>query len=198
MGGGSHELSVFMFYPVRPPTWQGCSTMAYIIQKYGLNSKINFPATIIACTNKILRSATAALVAAAFSLMLPGIGAAGGGPEQGKTAPMFNLPARTNSEKGVSIDVAPVGFAFDKPARFSVALNTHSGSLNFDLTENSFLEDDKGNLHKPTGWDGSPPGGHHRSGVLSFPSVGAGAKHIKITIRNVSGVPERVFEWALR
>lgn len=77
------------------------------------------------------------------------------------------------------------------------SINTHQGSLDFDLTKISHLEDHKGNMYQPLSWGGSSPGGHHRSGTLSFPRLTEKTKFIKLIIKNVYNVPERVFKWKL-
>jgi hypothetical protein len=107
----------------------------------------------------------------------------------------FDLSAKINSESFVSIEVKPNDFSLDKTVRFDVSINTHQGSLDFDLTKISYLEDDKGNIYQPLSWEGSPPGGHHRSGTLSFPRLSEKTKFIKLTIKNVYNVPERIFKW---
>jgi len=81
--------------------------------------------------------------------------------------------------------------------KFDVSMNTHQGSLDLDLTKISFLEDDKGNMYQPLSWEGSPPGGHHRSGTLGFPRLREKTKFIKLIIKSVYDVPERVFKWEL-
>ena len=107
----------------------------------------------------------------------------------------LDLSAKINSENFVSIEIKPTDLSFSKPIKFDVSMNTHQGSLDFDLTKISHLEDDKGNIYKPLGWEGSPPGGHHRSGTLAFPGLSGKNKFIKLIIKNVNNVPERVFKW---
>ncbi len=109
----------------------------------------------------------------------------------------LDLSTKINSENFVSIEIKPIDFSFNKPIKFDVSMNTHQGSLDSDLTKISFLEDDKGNIYQPLSWEGSPPGGHHRSGTLSFPRLSEKTKFIKLIIKNVYDVPERVFKWEL-
>ncbi len=148
--------------------------MLTIIQKYGLHAKAARDAFVVLA------------VVFGFSFLSSASQAA------------VDLPAQLNKENRVSIKVKPVEFEFGKPANFAVSLNAHSGSLDFDLTKISVLEDDKGGIYRPTGWDGSPPGGHHRSGTLSFPQIATGTKVIKLTVRDIYDVPERIFEWVLQ
>lgn len=110
----------------------------------------------------------------------------------------FDLPAKINNENFVAIEVKPIKFSYNKTdVKFDIIIDTHQGSLDFDLTKISVLEDDKGNFYNPLGWEGSPPGDHHRSGILSFPKLSERTKFIKLTLKNVYDVPERVFEWSL-
>ncbi|MBI2980610.1 MAG: hypothetical protein HYY41_07330, partial [Chloroflexi bacterium] len=82
-----------------------------------------------------------------------------------------------------------------------VAMNTHSVDLDqYNLGELATLKDDAGNQYTPVSWDAAP-GGHHRSGQLSFPvpdSVNQKkAKYIEIVIRDVAGIEQRVLKWEL-
>ena len=109
----------------------------------------------------------------------------------------FDLPAKENDENGVSIEAKPIDFSFDKQIKFDIAINTHQGSLDFDMTKISVLEDDKGNKYQPLTWQGSEPGGHHRYGVLTFPELNQDTLYIKLTVKDVYGVAERIFSWEL-
>jgi len=74
----------------------------------------------------------------------------------------------------------------------------HSGRrFRQDLVAVCTLKDSSGREYRPTSWDGSPPGGHHRSGVLEFPELGDAAQSITLVIREVANVPERVFNWSI-
>lgn len=110
---------------------------------------------------------------------------------------IIDLPTKINDENGVSIEVTPMDFSLGSPVKFDVALDTHQGDLDFDMVEISLLKDGSGNVYLPLNWDGSPSGGHHRKGVLTFPKLKGEAKHIELIIKNVYNVPERVFTWTL-
>ncbi len=107
------------------------------------------------------------------------------------------LQTKTNDEGRVSFEVTPIDFSYDKPVSFEISIDTHIDSLDFDLTEISVLEDDDGNKYNPIKWEGSSPGGHHRTGILSFPKLNGQTKYIKLVIKDVYGIPERVFVWNL-
>ncbi len=84
-----------------------------------------------------------------------------------------------------------------KPAKFEVRMNTHSVTLNNDLVAACTLKDDRGREYQPTNWQGSPPGGHHRKGILEFPELNGNTGKITLVIREVANVPERTFEWSV-
>jgi len=104
---------------------------------------------------------------------------------------------KSNKQNSVRVDVRPVQLLPGKPAKFEIRMNTHSGDLSQDLVAACTLKDNSGREYHPTSWDGSPPGGHHRSGVLEFSELGEGAESITLVIREVANVPERVFNWSI-
>lgn len=104
---------------------------------------------------------------------------------------------KSNKQNRVRVDVRPVQLLPGKPAKFEIRMNTHSGDLSQDLVAACTLKDNSGREYHPTSWDGSPPGGHHRSGVLEFSELGEGAESITLVIREVANVPERVFNWSI-
>ena len=85
---------------------------------------------------------------------------------------------------------------------FRVALDTHTVELDgYDLRQLAVLRIDQGREVRPSGWD-APQGGHHREGTLTFPAIAAdgspvigSAGTLELVIRDVAGVPERVFRW---
>jgi len=103
----------------------------------------------------------------------------------------------SNRENSVRIDVIPVQLTFDQPAKFEIRLNTHSVNLSQDLVTVSTLTDSNGKKYLPSKWDGSPPGGHHRSGILEFPAINGKPESVTLTIREVASVPERTFTWKI-
>ncbi len=111
-----------------------------------------------------------------------------------KTSGVIRLPSRTEAQGGVSFEVTPLDFTFDSPIIFEIKIDTHSGSLDFEMTEISTLLDDRGNELQALKWEGSPPGGHHRSGTLFFPKLNDQAKKMKLIIEYI---PLRIFKWDL-
>jgi succinate dehydrogenase hydrophobic anchor subunit len=106
-----------------------------------------------------------------------------------------NLPAITNEQAGISFTATPLDFSFNELGKFEIKIDTHTGSLDFDLTKISVLEDENGNQYQPLDWQGSLPGGHHREGILTFAQLKKPAKSIKLIIQDVSA--PRIFEWDL-
>lgn len=105
---------------------------------------------------------------------------------------------QSNNENGVRVDAMPVELKAGNEVRFEVRLNTHSVALDQDLTTISSLKDNKGNTFRAIGWDGSPPGGHHRSGTLSFPALAQGTETVTLIIKGVGKDSERIFSWQVQ
>lgn len=123
-------------------------------------------------------------------------------PETTK-APQAAALTQTNNEGEVTVEVtwqgASAGLVFE------VVMDTHSVDLDgYDLMTLAVLRTDQGQEVKPSGWD-APKGGHHRRGTLAFPDkaadgsplIGPNTRTIELVIRDVAGVPERVFKWTL-
>jgi len=47
-------------------------------------------------------------------------------------------------------------------------------------------------------WKGSPPGGHHRKGVLFFPALEKPVKSVTLIIRDLADSPETTFTWEVQ
>lgn len=97
---------------------------------------------------------------------------------------------------GITFTIAPVAYSDNQSLLFDIRIDTHRGSLDFNLEEIVVLETSNGNEYIPLSWDGSPAGGHHRSGRLSFPIVDEDIS-FKLMIYGVGGISERVFMWTL-
>jgi len=82
---------------------------------------------------------------------------------------------------------------------FEVRMNTHSVDLDgYKVDSLSVLQVDGGKALEPLGWFKPGGGGHHISGVLKFKGpLPDKAETLKLTIRGIAEVPERVFEWNL-
>jgi len=125
-------------------------------------------------------------VPAVFILIILGLALDAGAYEQ-----------KSSRENSVRVDAVPVQLASGLQAKFEIRMNTHSVDLSQDMIAVSTLKDDKGKEYSPVNWKGSPPGSHHRSGVLEFPALEGNPQSITLTIRNIAKVPERIFEWKI-
>jgi hypothetical protein len=96
------------------------------------------------------------------------------------------------SEGGVTFSIKLVDYI--DSIGFQMRIDTHQGALDFDLTEISTLMVG-GTVYEPLSWEGSPPGGHHRSGELVFPTGGE-LGPFRLVIRDVYGVAERIFDFS--
>lgn len=107
-----------------------------------------------------------------------------------------------DEQGAVSVAVTPLnvdqgGATLD----FEVAMNTHSVDLSMDLAGLATLATDAGQTVAAIAWD-APQGGHHVSGVLSFPAGAegkdllAGATQLTLSLRDVDAA-ERTFTWNL-
>jgi len=112
-------------------------------------------------------------------------------------ASVWAYERRSSNATNVRVDVVPVQLSSGKPAKFEIRMNTHSVGLSYDMVTISILKDDQGREYRASVWNGSPPGGHHRSGVLEFPAIANGSKSVTLYIKNIANVAERVFEWKI-
>ena len=107
------------------------------------------------------------------------------------------FPPRENEGGEVTVIVTPQILEVDKQPKFQIVFDTHSVNLDFDVGELAKLIDDKGNNYTNPIWEGSPPGGHHRSGSVSFRETLKETSQVKLVLQNISGIKERVFQWDL-
>jgi hypothetical protein len=134
------------------------------------------------------------LVLASLALAAPGVVSAQSAPS---AAPKV-FAAQTSRDGGVTVKVTPKNLARGASTwDFEVVLDTHSGDLGQDLAKSAVLIDGRGREHAPTAWTGSPPGGHHREGVLSFKPLDSETDSLTLRIRDVGGVSQRSFRWQL-
>lgn len=99
---------------------------------------------------------------------------------------------KTNIEGGMTVAVTPKKNA-DGSWEFTVAIDNHSQNVMQDLVAVSSLTDAVGRQQPPKAWEGDPPGGHHRRGVLKFGPLSAAPA--RLTIRDLGGIPQRTFVW---
>ncbi len=108
-----------------------------------------------------------------------------------------------DQQGAVTVAVTPLNLETTnvETVSFEVAMDTHSVDLSMDLATLATLTTENGNEVLATEWD-AEMGGHHVSGILSFPVVVdgtdllQGASELELIIRDVDA-PERVFSWQL-
>jgi hypothetical protein len=109
------------------------------------------------------------------------------------------LDARSSSAAGVTVKVTPRDVSPQATVwQFAVVLDTHTQDLGDDLVKNAALVDAQGGRHPPLAWEGAPPGGHHRAGVLRFKGLGAQADALELQILRPGEQAPRVFRWKLK
>ncbi|MCR4263461.1 MAG: hypothetical protein NUV98_01950 [Candidatus Roizmanbacteria bacterium] len=108
------------------------------------------------------------------------------------------LESQINSEGSVEVEVTPLSVSHTSDRwEFSIVISTHSVELDQDLTEVSVLIDEGGNEYESLTWEGSPPGGHHREGVLSFKPISPMPGKITLRLKGIGTIAERNFVWEL-
>ncbi|HCM38100.1 MAG: hypothetical protein UV61_C0009G0038 [Candidatus Gottesmanbacteria bacterium GW2011_GWB1_43_11] len=105
---------------------------------------------------------------------------------------------RENSGGNVTVSITPVRLTPGTQPQFQIAFETHSVELDFDVAKITTLTDQQGQQFPIPIWDGAPPGGHHRQGILTFPqTLNTSVKSLNLTLTDIAGIPERKFTWDL-
>jgi hypothetical protein len=106
---------------------------------------------------------------------------------------------RVSDEAAVVVDITPLNLdRAQGELAFQVGLNTHSVDLSYDLSQMAVLRTSHGVEITALTWEGPTTGGHHVSGLLTFPAVElSGAEWIEVVVMGVADVPERTFRWEL-
>ena len=100
---------------------------------------------------------------------------------------------QTSNEHGIKVTVAPknnMAATWD----FEVTMESHIQSLNDDLAKSSVLVAD-GTQYAPLSWEGAPPGGHHRKGLLRFKAIVLQPRSVELQLRLARDVTPRSFKW---
>lgn len=115
--------------------------------------------------------------------------------EQKNTKQIFEI--KTDEQASVTVVVTPTDLSPNsKEWKFDIVMNTHSIELDQDITKIATLVDDQGKEYKPTRWEGSGAGGHHREGVLIFNQISPMPESVELKIFDISDVV-RNFTWRL-
>jgi hypothetical protein len=138
----------------------------------------------------MLRLLSALLIGAlAFGFVLLNI-------DPSSAAPVF--AAQSSDEAGVRVVVTPMALGPGVAIwEFEVMMDTHSKPLDEDLAQAAVLVDEAGRRYRPVAWQGDPPGGHHRKGILQFSAPAEMPKSVELQIDDVGGPGTRAFSWKL-
>jgi hypothetical protein len=107
------------------------------------------------------------------------------------------LAAQSNDAGGVRLVVTPKSVSVSV-WEFEVVMDTHTKPLDADLAKTAVMLDDDGRRYAPLAWQGDPPGGHHRKGVLRFAAPKEQIKSFELQIQDLGGVNKRVFQWTMK
>ncbi len=131
------------------------------------------------------------LIGFVFAAMVAGVTSMGNAAEAG-------LAPQTSNERGVKVAVTPPNFLKEaKTWDFEVTLEAHTQALSEDLAKSSTLIAD-GKQYAPLGWEGAPPGGHHRKGLLHFKAITPQPPSVELQIRLTGEAAPRNFQWLLK
>jgi hypothetical protein len=109
------------------------------------------------------------------------------------------LAPQSSQEGGVTVRVTPLDISADaKSWSFEVVLDTHSQDLADDLTQTAAVIDEAGRSHAPLAWEGAPPGGHHRKGVLRFAPITPPPAALELRVQRPGEPKPRTFRWPLK
>src|SRR3989344_2186555 len=100
------------------------------------------------------------------------------------------------SKKSGVVEVTATPKLTNLEYEFDISLNTHSTELNYDLITISSLTNEKGQIVKPSRWEGDDSGGHHRFGTLTFPKFNGRPKTLNLIISQIGGIGVD-FKWKL-
>ena len=108
-----------------------------------------------------------------------------------------NLAQQSSSDRGVTVRVKPIDVASTAGTwSFDIVLETHSQELSDDLMRVATLNGGSG-ARSPTAWEGDPPGGHHRKGVLRFAPIKPAPDAVELRIQRPGENAPRSFRWRL-
>jgi hypothetical protein len=106
------------------------------------------------------------------------------------------LPAQSSSATGVTVKATPR--TLSGPVwEFEVVFDTHTRELKDDVAKSASLVAG-GRTIAPAGWEGDPPGGHHRKGVLKFNAIEPRPQAIELRIERPGEPEARSFRWQLK
>jgi hypothetical protein len=106
------------------------------------------------------------------------------------------LPAQSSSAAGVTVKATPRSLS-GPVWEFELTFDTHSQALNDDPAKSARLHA-AGASASPLAWQGDPPGGHHRNGVLRFKAFTPKPAALELRLQRAGESSPRVFRWPLK
>ncbi len=106
-----------------------------------------------------------------------------------------SLPAQSSSVSGVTLKVTPRGLK-SNTWEFDLTFDTHSQDLKDDLLRSAVLVAG-GAQAAPLAWEGDPPGGHHRKGMLRFAAPTPRPAVIELHVSRPGESKPRIYRWRL-
>lgn len=107
------------------------------------------------------------------------------------------LPPQTSNQSAVTVKATPRNVQ-GEVWEFEVVFDTHSRELNDDLLKTATLIKADGSPVTPLAWQGDPPSGHHRKGVLRFNAVKPRPDMLELRISRSGETAPRSFKWDLK
>jgi hypothetical protein len=107
------------------------------------------------------------------------------------------LPPQTSNQSAVTVKVTPRNLQ-GAVWEFDVVFDTHSQELNDDLLKNAVLVGADDTQASPIAWQGDPPGGHHRKGVLRFNALKPVPSTVVLLISRPGEPKPRSLHWELK
>jgi hypothetical protein len=124
------------------------------------------------------------IVFSAFLMSMLGLAAAAAGL----------LPAQSSSAAGVTVKATPRALA-GPVWEFELVFDTHSQDLKDDPAKSASLHAGSTSA-APLAWQGDPPGGHHRKGVLRFKAITPAPAALELRLQRAGESSPRVFRWS--
>lgn len=108
-----------------------------------------------------------------------------------------DLSPQTSSVAGVTLKATPRSLS-GTVWEFDLTFDTHTQNLGDDVAKSASLVADGDKTYSPVEWQGDPPGGHHRKGLLRLDPVSPMPKVIELRVQRPGEPAPRVFRWTLR
>ncbi len=106
------------------------------------------------------------------------------------------LPPQSSSTAGVTVKATPRTLA-GPVWEFELVFDTHSQDLKDDPAKSASLHAG-GASAAPLAWQGDPPGGHHRKGVLRFKALAPAPAALELRLQRAGEPSPRVFRWQVK